>query len=243
MLGGLLRRGGLADGDRLDLDGLTVRLRVSPRARRVSLRIDPVAREGVASAPSARRLKEAEAFARARREWLASRLAAVAPPTPIVDGAVLPFRGGWLRLAQVPGAGSARLSADGGLLSGGGDAAGFARRVEALLRREARTTLLARTAVHAERLGVATPAVSLGDPRTRWGSCTASRASIRYSWRLILTPPEVLDYVAAHEVAHLAESNHGPRFWAVVERLYGDPRAARAWLKRHGAALHAVGRS
>jgi len=241
VIGGLLRRGP-ADGERLDLDGVSVRLRVSPRARRVSLRIDGVTGEAVASAPSARRLKEAAAFARARRDWLLAALARREPARPIRPGATLPFRGRVLRLEPGAGAAAARLSADGSALTAGGDAAGFTRRVLALLRREARRELLARTAVHAAALGVAEPTVSLGDPRTRWGSCTSTRGAIRYSWRLILAPDFVLDYVAAHEVAHLVEAHHGPGFWAVVTRLYGDPVDARRWLRAHGAALHAVGR-
>ncbi len=241
MFAGLLRPRA-EDGERIDVGGLVVRLRVSARATRVSLRIDPASGEAVATAPSARRLAEAAAFARARRDWLQAKLVAVEPDRPFVHGAVLPFRGQPVLLAKTPGAGAARLSLGGDTLSAGGDKAGFARRIAAFLRREARRELSARTAVHAARLGVATPTISLGDPRTRWGSCTAARAAIRYSWRLILCPPDVLDYVAAHEVAHLAESNHGPRFWAVVRRLYGDPAQARAWLKRNGASLHAVGR-
>ena len=100
--------------------------------------------------------------------------------------------------------------------------------------------------MHCSALDCALPKVNLQDARTRWGSCRGAHpgrlAAIRYNWRLVLGPPEVLDYVAAHECAHLIEANHGPRFWAVVHSLYGDPAAARAWLKAHGARLHAVGR-
>ena len=138
-------------------------------------------------------------------------------------------------------AAAARLSADGDVLTAGGDGDGFSRRVTAWLKRQAREVLTARSAVHADRLGLPAPTVSLNDARTRWGSCTTGAGAIRYNWRLILAPEGVLDYVAAHEVAHLLEANHGPRFWAVVERLSGDPSAARRWLKDPGAALHALG--
>jgi hypothetical protein len=143
-------------------------------------------------------------------------------------------------LEAVPGRGAARLSP--GVIRSGGEDDAFAHRVLNLLRREALADLAARTAVHAAALGVPMPRVSLNDAGGRWGSCTPARGTIRYSWRLIAAPPSVLDYLAAHEVAHLKEANHGPSFWALVERLYGDPRPARDWLKREGAALHGLGR-
>jgi hypothetical protein len=94
-------------------------------------------------------------------------------------------------------------------------------------------------------LGLETPRFGLGDPRTRWGSCSPAHgrlgASIRLSWRLALAPPDIADYVAAHECAHLIEANHGPRFWAEVRRLIGDERPHRAWLRTHGAELHRFG--
>jgi predicted metal-dependent hydrolase len=90
------------------------------------------------------------------------------------------------------------------------------------------------------------PSVAVMDARARWGSCTpehrGAAARIRYSWRLILAPPWVADYVVAHECAHLIEANHGPRFWALVERLFGDPAPARKWLKAEGVGLHALNR-
>ena len=115
--------------------------------------------------------------------------------------------------------------------------------MEALLKREARRDLTARVEVHCRTLGLPMPRIGLGDPRGRWGSLRArARASLRFSWRLVLAPPAVLDYVAAHEVAHLMHANHSPNFWAVVRALVGDERPWRRWLKTHGSALHAAGR-
>jgi predicted metal-dependent hydrolase len=120
-----------------------------------------------------------------------------------------------------------------------------------LLKAEARRALTERTEIHAKRLGKAMPSVAIMDARARWGSCRPPRTRgfgaaaevgrIRYSWRLVLAPHAVLDYVAAHECAHLIEANHSPRFWAVVEGLVGQARPHRAWLKAHGARLHAFG--
>lgn len=230
-------------GDVVDVAGAPVRLAVNPRARRISLRLD--ARGAVvATAPSARALAQAEAFARSRAGWIAERLAARPAQSALKPGAVIPLRGRPVRLVAVPGRGAARLTGE--AVAAGGDSDAFARRVRRLLRAEALADLQARTAVHAAALGLPSPAVAVADARTRWGSCTpprgpGDRGRVRYSWRLVLAPPFVLDYVAAHEVAHLREANHGPAFWSLCARLYGDVAPARAWLKAHGAALHAVG--
>ncbi len=190
-----------ADGDRVDIGGATVRLKVNARAKRIILKVDPVNGEGVAVSPSKRRLGEAVAFARARRTWLIERLSAVPPPAEVLGPA--------------------------------------ARRD---LRREALGAFSERAAVHCGRLGAPLPRLSITDTRSRWGSCTPARdgqpAWIRLSWRLMLAPAEVADYVVAHECAHLLEANHGPRFWTLVARLVGDVRPHRAWLRAHGAGLH-----
>ena len=111
------------------------------------------------------------------------------------------------------------------------------------LRAAALDRLTARTALHAAALGQPMPTVAVADAKGRWGSCKQGArgrpAAIRYSWRLILAPAAVLDYVAAHETAHLIEGNHGPGFWALVDRLYGDHRAARRWLRTHGGGVQA----
>ncbi len=108
------------------------------------------------------------------------------------------------------------------------------------LKTEARSVLAARAADRAAALGRVLASVAVGDPRSRWGSCAAGGA-LRFSWRLVLAPPPVLDYVVAHEVAHLVEANHGPEFWRVVDRLTPHRREAQAWLRRQGAALLRMG--
>ena len=228
----------LKSGDLVDVGPAQVRLAVNPRARRIGLRI---AADGavVATAPSARSLPRALAFARERASWIAERLDARPAGVPFAPGPVVPVRGRPTLLRAERGRRAARLEA--GELVAGGEGEAFARRILAWLKREALADLKSATARHAAALGRPAPAVRLTDARTRWGSCTPATASIRYSWRLVLGPPEVLDYVAAHEAAHLVEANHSPAFWAVVQRLYGDPAKARAWLRAQGAALHAVG--
>ncbi|MFT4935274.1 MAG: putative metal-dependent hydrolase [Pseudoalteromonas distincta] len=235
------------DGDRIEIAGAVIRLKVHPRARRVSLRLDRSRREVVATAPSPRRLGEAAAFARDRIDWISARLDELPQPQPLAPGAELTVMGLPVRLVQQAGRARWLPSEDGrsAVISAQGEGEGFARAVQRLLRKQALEGLTALTMTHAEALGAPLPKVVLTDARSRWGSCKpptgGQPAIIRYSWRLALAPLVVADYVAAHECAHLKELNHGPRFWALVETLVGDPAPHRAWLRAHGARLHAVG--
>jgi len=230
-----------ADGDRLEVAGVVVRLRVHARARRVSLRLDRGRREIIATAPTPRRLGEAAAFARSREAWIAARLAELPRAEPVVPGALIEVFGEPVRLET--GKGRARWSpatdTATATICAMGEGEGFNRAVTLILKKRALEVLTARTAVHAARLGAPMPKVAVMDAKGRWGSCKPG--SIRYSWRLALAPFEVADYVAAHECAHLLELNHGPRFWAHVGDLVPDVPRRRAWLRAHGAKLHAFG--
>jgi predicted metal-dependent hydrolase len=233
------------DGQTLDIGGVSVRLRVSARARRVSLRVDRLRGEAVAVAPTARRLGEAAEFAASRRQWLAERLADRPAPAPTLasDDELMVFGAPW-RLR--PDGRRPRLEPhEGGRqLLGCGDGAVDPQLVVRAIRREALGVFDDRARLHCAALGVAKPPVTLMDARTRWGSCSPARpgrgAAIRLSWRLALAPPQVSDYVVAHECAHLLEANHGPRFWFHVRGLVGDEKRHRAWLRDEGASLHAV---
>ncbi|MBI3453666.1 MAG: M48 family metallopeptidase, partial [Rhodospirillales bacterium] len=180
-------------------------------------------------------LAEGMRFARDRRGWIASRLAALPPRIAFAPGVVISCAGTPLTIRHAPAArGPVRREGD-DLVVGGQDAH-LARRVRDWLKAEARTTLAARSHAFAARLGARVRALRLADPKSRWGSCSAD-GNLSYSWRLILAPPTVMDYVVAHEVAHLAELNHGPRFWRLVADLVGDIDGPRAWLRRSGASL------
>ena len=237
-----------SDGDRLEVAGTPVTLKVYRRARRVSLRLDRTRREIVATAPSPRRLSEAAAFARERANWIAERIAELPDAAPLRPGMMLEVFGEPVRLDV--GTGRAKwLPAAAGepaRITARGDGEGFARAVMLILKRRALAVLTERTETYAAMLGEPAPTVSIADAKGRWGSCRpgirGGQAAIRYSWRLALAPYEVADYVAAHECAHLKELNHGPRFWALVRALVGDPKAHRAWLRSEGARLHAFGR-
>lgn len=235
----------LAPGDLIEVEGLPVRLAVHGGARRVSLRLDTARREVVATAPNARRLGEAAAFARSRAGWIAARLQSLPTAAGFAPGVMLEVGGAPLRLERAAMRIAPKIiparDGDCARLLAYGEGAAYARAVERALRAEALRVLTERTAVHAAALGAPMPSVAVMDARARWGSCRPPDR-IRYAWRLIAAPPFVLDYVAAHEVAHLRECNHSPRFWAEVKDLFGDPAAARAWLRRHGSTLHALGR-
>jgi predicted metal-dependent hydrolase len=244
-----------APGDLIEIAGARVRLKVSPRASRVSLRIDQTRREVIASAPSQRRLHEAVAFAGQRAHWIAAHIEALPRPMSVAPGDLIEVFGQLHRLEPA----ESRLKAgfyqgdDGhGVLRAFGEGEAFARSVVRLLKRHALEVLTERTEAHAAALGRPIPKVAVADAKGRWGSCRPARppgrgrkgdtGSIRYSWRLVLAPFEVADYVAAHECAHLLEANHGPRFWTHVRALCGPEKAHRAWLRQHGARLHAFGR-
>lgn len=237
----------LADGDRLEVAGAVVTLKINRRARRVSLRLDRTRRQIVATAPSARRLPEAAAFARERAHWIAERLAELPPPAPLHPGMTIEIFGEPVALEL--SAGRARWidrTADAPhRITAQGEGEGYARAVILMIKKRALQVFTERTAHYAARLDAPMPKVAIMDAKARWGSCRAGRhgspGSIRYSWRLALAPFAVADYVAAHECAHLRELNHGPRFWGHVRALVGDERPHRAWLRAEGARLHAFG--
>jgi hypothetical protein len=126
------------------------------------------------------------------------------------------------------------------LLCVAGEAAHVNRRVSDFFKREAERDLQAASRRYAAKLGVAVKRISVRDQSSRWGSCS-NTGVLSFSWRLILAPPFVLDYLAAHEVAHLVELNHSPRFWRLVGRLYQDADRAKVWLDVHGTDLHRYG--
>jgi hypothetical protein len=241
-----------ASGDRLEVAGCPVLLRVNARARRVSLRLDPARREVVATAPSARKLADAVAFARERADWMNGLLAKLPEGRPLYPGDAIEVLGRPCRLERVATRREAGLFEEGASRGEGdlvcrayGDDQGFGRAVARILRAEALKVLRERTQAHVETLGVAMPEIKLTDARSRWGSCKPPRGlrvgTIRYSWRLVLAPWAVMDYVAAHEVAHLVRADHSPAFWAEVAKLSGYAKRGRLWLRAHGAALHAIG--
>jgi predicted metal-dependent hydrolase len=212
-------------------------LRPSRRAKRIILRIDPV---GTVTLVVPRRTSrdEAVAFARSKADWLNDRLAALPVQVPFADGAFVPVLGRAHRIRHEPQSRGVRLGRREIVVAGEIDH--LSRRVADFLKREARRECAERANLFARRIGQRVARVTVRDPKGRWGSCS-HRGRLSFSWRLILAPEWVLDYVIAHEVAHLVEMNHGPRFWRLVERLYPDSLRPREWLRRNGTRLHRYG--
>ncbi len=211
---------------------VSVSLRRSARARRVSLRVSSLDGRVTLTLPSGTPERVGRAFAEEKARWLREAVGKVSAPVPVAIGATLPVAGA--SRIVIPGAGrSARLTETSIAAPQGREGPA----IEALLKRLARDHLAAAVDRHAAALGRTPGRLTLRDPRSRWGSCS-SEGNLMFSWRLILAPPDVLDYVAAHEVAHLQHMDHLPAFWDAVARLYGDHKPQRDWLKRDGATLH-----
>lgn len=228
--------------DEIWIDGIAVTLtfRRHAAARRFTLRM---ARQGdafVMTLPKRASLAEARRFAIKSESWMRAALTKAARRIDVVDGAVITVRGidhtvvatGTLR-------GRVLQDREAGLLHVPGAPEHMARRLLDWLKAEARNDLEQASRFYAEAMETRFRRLSVRDQKSRWGSCSAE-GELSYSWRLILAPPMVLDYVAAHEVAHLQEMNHGPRFWRLVLRHCPHTRAAKTWLKTHGNRLHAL---
>jgi predicted metal-dependent hydrolase len=225
--------------------GVPVLLRRSNRARRLSLQVNEAKRGAVLTIPARASHRSAERFLFQHLDWLKQRIAKLPEPVAFAHGAVIPLRGAEHRL-NFPGAVARRgvVWAEAGhplpQLVVAGAPHHAPRRLRDWLKRQAQADLKQSVAAHAASLGLAPKRVIVRDQTTRWGSCSTGGV-LSFSWRLVLAPCFVLDYLAAHEVAHLAEMNHGPRFWALVARSMPLHDEARSWLKKHGAGLHRYG--
>jgi predicted metal-dependent hydrolase len=221
-----------------------VRVRRHRQARRYTLRIHSVTREVVLTMPPRGSLKQAREFAEKHGGWIAARLDRLPEPAPFAHGAVIPLRGVDHRIVhRREQRGTVWLEngeANERLLCVAGEAPHIARRISDFLKREVRSDLEAASRRAADTLNVTIKRVSIRDPSSRWGSCSTTGV-LSYSWRLIFAPPFVLDYLAAHEVAHLVEMNHSRRFWRLVERTCPHVTRAKSWLDAHGADLHRYG--
>ncbi len=213
---------------------IEVELKRSPRARRMTLRVSRLDGRVTLTMPPRLAEKEGLAFLKDRESWLRTHLAGVGGALPMVFGTAIPLEGAEVLLT----AGAVRRpTREGSVLLLPPDPDKVAARTLAYLKAAARDRLAVACDRHAAALGRTYGRLTLRDTRSRWGSCS-SRGDLMFSWRLIMAPSEILDYVAAHEVAHLAEMNHSDAFWAVCGRLYPDYKTARRWLRNNGSELH-----
>jgi predicted metal-dependent hydrolase len=234
----------------LEAIGAPIEVRRHPAARRLTLRVSKTKRAVLVTVPEQCRMEEASRFVESNLDWVRERLGCVPEPVPFEDGARIPLRG---RLHVVSFTGSARartgarsvvevVTVPGVMprLVVSGRSEHGPRRLKDWLLEQARMDLDTCVSRHSKALGVKARSISLRDQTSRWGSCTAG-GLLSFSWRLVMAPTLVLDYVAAHEVAHLLEMNHGPRFWKHVARCMPRVEDAKRWLRSHGADLHRYG--
>ena len=216
-----------------------VEWRRSARARRVSLRIDPRRGTVVVTLPQRSARTAGMALLMDNAEWVSRRLATLPEAVTFADGAAVPLHGVPHRIRHVATARGGAWAHDGEIVVSG-DPAFLPRRVMDFLRGEARRSITALVAQKAALARVQPGRISLKDTSTRWGSCAANR-NLAFSWRLVMAPHFVQDYVTAHEVAHLRHMNHGPQFWALVAQITPHMDESVAWLRNEGAKLLRVG--
>ena len=220
----------------LESDALPLVIRRSPRARRISLKVDARERHGVLVLPQYVSEQDGLAFAAKHCDWLKGQLADLPVPIPFVDGAIIPFRG-VDTLVRHGGPARGVVEIEDGTLTVFGRPEHLARRLGDWLKRQARAEISSQVIEKSTLLGRKAGRITIRDQKTRWGSC-AVNGNLAFNWRLILAPEFVLDYVVAHEVAHLAEHNHSAEFWRIVATLTEHSTQGRAWLRRDGSALH-----
>jgi predicted metal-dependent hydrolase len=222
---------------------LPLRIVENPRAKRLTLRIEAGGRGLRITVPPGIRTGEVDKFLTRHQGWLEERLKKLPDRPELRPGVKLPLRGvphlivhepsrrGTVEIATMDGAPALIVH---------GDRRHLPRRLADFLKREAKAEIAALVARHTGSVGRKAKAVRYKDTTSRWGSCT-SDGTLSFSWRIMMAPPTVIDYLVAHEVAHLKEMNHGPKFWALCRELCPRTEEARAWLKRNGSALQAIG--
>lgn len=216
-----------------------LRVRRSRRAQRLALRIMPASGEVELVVPIRASVKQGIAFAREKADWLKAHLSMLPPPVPFADGAIIPvfdqprrirrtdelFDGIWLTDSEL------KVSAAPEIVP---------IMVRSWLRKQARENLVSLAQEKTSFLNCRFRRLTVRDTASRWGSCSP-KGDLSFSWRIIMAPDYALDYLVAHEVAHLREMNHSRRFWALVDDIADQPDRGRAWLRDHGASLHRFG--
>jgi len=236
---GLVKRPKTIEPAELAIEGksVSVTFRRHAKARRLVLRLSRDRSGVIVTLPPRVGRKEGLDFAKRSSQWIAERLTAEPAKRPVEAGATILLRGEPFRIVATGSRrGAVTLQSDTIQISG--DAAHIERRLVDWLKVEARRDLVKASEVYATAMGAKFHRIVVRDQKSRWGSCS-SDGTLSYSWRLVLAPPFVLDYVAAHEVAHLKHMNHGRQFWRLVLTYCPNAARAKTWLKQHGAELHA----
>lgn len=222
----------------LNDEEVEVRVRQNAQARRMILRVCPTSGDIKLTVPKRTGKRAAQRFVTSHLDWIGNERSRALEITPLGHGDTLMFEGQPLTVCYTDVSPRGVNTCD-GAIHVGGPADHAPRRLLVWLKAEARKRVAAASERHATALGVQFNRIGIGDMKSRWGSCS-SRGTLKFNWRLVMAPAEVLDYVAAHEVAHLLEMNHSDRFWAHVERCVQGYERHRRWLKHNGQGLFAV---
>jgi predicted metal-dependent hydrolase len=214
-------------------------IRRSERARCILVQVGHLSGEVELVLPRGVPVGEGLRFAREKASWVQDRLRRVVAPVPLVEGAVFPILGEQVRIRHTGDALPA-VARRGSEILVSGRRENLRGRVRDWLKWQARQEIAPRVVAKAAIVGKPHRRITIRDTQSRWGSCSHD-GNLSFSWRLIFAPEFVLDYVVAHEVAHLREMNHGRRFWSLVQRMCSDSAASRTWLRRHAAELHRYG--
>ncbi|MEX3010876.1 M48 family metallopeptidase [Hoeflea sp. TYP-13] len=221
---------------------LPLTIRENARATRLTLRIEPGGKALKMSVPVGISEQEIDRFLHRHHGWLATKLSKLPKANCVEEGGYVSLRGKPHRIertGKLRGVTEA-IEIDGeAVLLVGGAAEHLGRRIADYMKKQARADLELAVARHTEKLGQPAAGLRVKDTKSRWGSCT-SDGRLSFSWRIVMAPENVIDYLAAHEVAHLREMNHGPKFWALCKQLCPGTDEAKSWLKRNGSSLHAV---
>jgi len=212
------------------------------RSKRLTLRLKPDGRGAKVTTPPHVSDREVVSFIEKNQNWLAVRLARIPKSTIPHDGVWVLFEGIEHKITHLDrkrGIVEAKHIAGEPTLLVPGEVEHMPRRVIDFMKKQARNKLDLAVTNYAATLGVRAKSIRITDSKSRWGSCSSTR-TLSFSWRIIMAPPAVLHYLAAHEVAHLREMNHSDRFWKLVEALCPDMQVQKTWLRRHGPALHSV---
>jgi len=228
----------------IEIDGKVMPVQVieNDRAKRITLRLNPSGDGVKVTTPGHIGDDEIEAFVHRNNNWIAARISRMPDRVELSDGATVLFKGidhritstgklrGLVRVTELDGEPCLQVPGEGD---------GVSRKLVAFFKKEARKELDKAVNIHAAAIGVRPKQMRITDTTSRWGSCSSTR-TLSFSWRIIMAPPEVLNYLAAHEVAHLREMNHSERFWKLTRQLCPDTDIQKTWLRLHGAKLHAV---